>query len=415
MSKIEFKYCIFILFYFIFQASEAKVIFEQYPKTQEMTIRIEGEITPQDLDDFNDALKELSESKKMLHMNSVVLKSHGGSTNAAIDIGKLIRARKLNTFLASGSDCASACVDILISGVQRYAFGNVRVHRSTFSHDYDKDDHIVKFINDDQKSIESYVKSMGISMMLADAMLSTEAWGIRQLTELEKKQWQVFGFDRLIEETFFSETARDRHISRKEFTDIFKSNFDSCLREARNFKQTIFDCTRVKSANPPSYYMQLMKWLDKKMDIYVRTDLNDLSLNERVEVLRKKIRDGRLYLRYTTITEVNNLSPRSSQLHSVDTVSVQKLEASNKWWVEDDTLLVLVSNPIDSKLKEIVFELSTAECDLGDGGKKRLLSLPLLANLEGQNSAVYSGKLPFNYSKVIGKGTRCGVIKAAFK
>ena len=69
-------------------------------------------------------------------------------------------------------------------------------------------------------------------------------------------------------------------------------------------------------------------------------------------------------------------------------------------------------NPIDANLKEVVFELSTTDCKT-DGGKKRLLSLPLLANLEAKNSAIYSGQLPFNYNKVIGIGTRCGVIKAA--
>lgn len=169
-----------------FGLCHAKVIFEQYPKTQEMTIRIEGDITFEDLDDFKDALKNLEQSKTTLHMNSVVLKSHGGNTYAAADIGKLIRLRKLNTFLAPGSDCASACVDILISGVQRYAFGDVRVHRSNFYNNPESDDFTVVYINDDQKFKERYVKSMGISMMLADAMLSTEAWSIRKLTELEK-------------------------------------------------------------------------------------------------------------------------------------------------------------------------------------------------------------------------------------
>jgi hypothetical protein len=107
------------------------------------------------------------------------------------------------------------------------------------------------------------------------------------------------------------------------------------------------------------------------------------------------------------------LKSRKQELKQIDALSVQKMEASNKWWVENDTLSVLVMNPIDSNLKEVVFELSTTDCKT-DEGKKRLLNLPLLANLEAKNSAIYSGQLPFKYNKVIGNGTRCGLIKAAF-
>ena len=179
--------------------AHSKVIYEPYQNTQEVTIRIEGEITPKDFIDFKSALKQLDESKKSLHMNSVVLESNGGSSYISKAIGKLIRARKLNTYLPIDAECSSACVHILISGVQRYAFGAVRVHRATFMYDTDKDEHVEKFIGEAKKSNEDFVRSMGISILLADAMDSTVSWSIRQLTELEKNQWQVFGFDRLAE------------------------------------------------------------------------------------------------------------------------------------------------------------------------------------------------------------------------
>lgn len=408
------KILIFIFSIFAFSSTESlsKVIYEPYKNTTEVTIRIEHEITPKDLIDLKSALKQLDESKKTLHMNSVVLESHGGSGDTAKEIGKLIRARKFNTYLASGAECASACVHVLISGVQRYAFGDVRVHRATFMYDSDKDDHVEKFIKEAKKSNEGYVRSMGISIMLADAMDSTVSWSIRQLTELEKTQWQVFGFDRLAEELYFNQTARHRYISRNEFIHIFKSNYEDCLNEARDFKQTVFDCAKSKSLKPPSFLIQLMKWLDKKLDSYIDTDMNDLSFHDQVEALRKQIRDGKLYKRYTTITEVKDLKPSNQQLKQIDALSVQKMEAANKWWVENDTLSVLVMNPNHANLKEVVFELSTTDCKT-DGGKKRLLTLPLIANLAANDNAIYSGQLPFNYNKVIGIGTRCGLIKAA--
>jgi len=143
-SCVKTLFCIALAF-FTFSTCYSTVIYEPYLSTQEVTIRIEKEITPKDLTDFKNALKQLDESKKTLHMNSVVLESHGGSEDAAVEIGKLIRARKLNTFLATDAECASACVEILISGIQRYAFGDVRVHRATFINDYYKDERIAKF------------------------------------------------------------------------------------------------------------------------------------------------------------------------------------------------------------------------------------------------------------------------------
>lgn len=392
--------------------AHSKVVYEEFKDSHAVAIRIEHEITPKDLTDFKSALKQLDESKKTLHMNSVVLNSHGGSGDVGKEIGKLIRARKLNTYLATDDDCASACVHVLLGGVQRYAFGNVRVHRATFMGESDGDANVGKFIREAQKSNEEYVKSMGVSLMLADAMDSTESWGIRQLTELEKKQWQVNGFDRLTEELYFNQTARERYISRHEFIDIFKSNYDDCLKEARDFKQTVFDCAKNKKLKEPSYYIQFLKWLDKKLDLYIEADSKPLSFQENVEALRQKIRNGKLYLRYTTITEVKEINAQSSNTKTLDSLYVQQMEAANIWWVEGNKLSVLVLNPTKSDLKEVVFELSTTDCKT-EGGKKRLLALPLLVNLEASNSAVYNGELPFNYDKVIGKGTRCGIIRNA--
>lgn len=400
------------LFLFTTSICHSKLIYEPYQNTQKVTIRIDGEITPKDLADFKAVLKQLDESKKTLHMNAIVLNSHGGSGDVGKEIGKLIRVRKLNTYLATNDDCASACVHVLLGGVQRYAFGNVRVHRATFMGESDGDTSVGKFISEAQKSNEDYVKSMSISLMLADAMDSTESWGIRQLTELEKKQWKVFGFDRLTEELYFNQTARERYISRHEFIDIFKSNYDECLKEARDFKQTVFDCAKNKKLKEPSYYIQFLKWLDKNLDLYIEVDSKPTSFHENVEALRQKIRNGKLYLRYTTITEVKEINAQSTNTKTLDSLYVQQMEAANKWWVEDNRLSVLVRNPTKSDLKEVVFELSTTDCKT-EGGKKRLLALPLLVNLEANNSAVYRGQLPFNYDKVIGRGTRCGVIKAA--
>ena len=393
--------------------AHSKVIYEPYANSQEVTIRIENEIAPQDLLDFKSALKQLDESKKTLHMNSVELNSIGGKGGVAEDIGAIIRSRKLNTYLAADSRCYSACVSVLISGVQRYAFGRIGVHRSTFSDETIPEKDVEKFFRYAKKSNEDYLMSMRVSLLLADAMQSAESWSMRELTELEKSQWRVFGFDRPTEEVLFNQIAKKRHFSRHEFIDIFVSNYEDCLKEARDFKQTVFDCAKSKNLKPLSYYRQFRNWLAKKTVSSNGSNAQKLPHPERVEIIRTMISDGELYKRYTTITEVNDLKPNNTQFQSLDAPSVSKLEASNEWWVEDNILSVLVSNPIDSSLKEFVFELSP-DCTT-KAGKKRLLSLLLLVNLEARGSAVYSGQIPFEYIKAFGEGIRCGLIKAAYQ
>jgi hypothetical protein len=382
--------------------------------SSEVNLRLHGEITNETLKDFKEALESIEKNHQKIILNAVQLNSRGGSSSAAIEIGKIIREKKLNTYLAKDARCESACVSVLISGVERYAFGRVGVHRTTYNKDIADDSRVTSDIAESLQKNSEYIKSMGISMMLDDAINTTESWRMRYLTETEMRQWQVIGFDRLAEELYFSQTARERHISRQEFIDIFKSNYDDCLNEAREFKETIFECVKTKKLKESNYYDQFMLWLEKKLDSYDESKAEPLSFNQAVESLRKKIRDGKVYLRYSKISEVYDSSARTSDLKPLDIEFIQRMEEANKWWVEDNKIYVLLVNPIKSDLKEIVFELSDTDCKT-EGAKKRLLVMPLLANLESKNSAIYSGQLPFNYDKVIGKGTRCGLIRSAFK
>ena len=272
MNIFKASFVFYVCCFFV--ATQAKVIYEPHLNTDVMTIRIDGEITSQDLDDFNSALKQLEDSKKKLHMNSVVLKSHGGNGTIARHIGEIVRAKKLNTYLAENARCVSACVSILISGVQRYAFGQVGVHRTTYASDIDDDSRVKQDINEALKLSKDYIKRMGVSLLLDDAINTTESWRMRNLTETEKKHWSVFGFDRVEEEIYFNQTARERRIPRKEFINIFKSNYEDCFTAAFDFKQTIFDCAKTKYLKPPSYYTQFLRWLDKKTDLYLRIEKN---------------------------------------------------------------------------------------------------------------------------------------------
>jgi hypothetical protein len=407
---IRFVGCFFLILSAI--TCQAKVIAEHYKLTTELTIRIEGEITHKTLDEFKKALKDLDSTKQPLKLNSVVLDSIGGSGSVAKEIGKIIRSRGLNTYLPSDASCASACVDILISGVQRYAFGDVLVHRSTFfgeSHDDSKVESIVAYA---RKLEEDYIRSMGVSMMLADAIDTTESWRLRKLTDSEKKRWQVFGTDRVAEEILFNQIARKRYISRHEFIGIFKTNYEDCLVEAKEFKRTVFDCAEIKNRKPPNILVRSTRAIEKWIDKQFETEQPKKQFPENVSDLKEKIYGGQIYLRYMLVSELNGskTSIAEASFKSLSKTEVDQIEAANTWWVEENKIHVLLKNPTKHSIKEFTFSLSDADCK--SSGKKRLLQFQLPTMLEDENSVVYSSELPFNYLKAIGKGSKCGVIEA---
>jgi len=80
-------------------SSWAKVTLETYKDNVEVTLKIDDEITRADLDDFKKALAQIDEYHSVLHMNAVHLNSLGGNAVTAREIGRILRERKLNTYL----------------------------------------------------------------------------------------------------------------------------------------------------------------------------------------------------------------------------------------------------------------------------------------------------------------------------
>jgi hypothetical protein len=101
----------------------------------------------------------------------------------------------------------------------------------------------------------------------------------------------------------------------------------------------------------------------------------------------------------------------AKSLNPLSKAEVDQMEAANIWWVEDNKIHVLLKNPTKYPIKQFSFALSDTDCK--GSGKKRLLQFQLPTMLEAENSVVYSSELPFDYAKVIGKGTKCGVIENA--
>ncbi len=178
--------------------ANALVSLEPFNNTEKFTIVIKGEITDVDEEDFKIAIDTVQKKNYQLHLNIVQLDSRGGSKRTGIAIGRLIRKYKLNTFIAPDSRCNSACVLVFIGGIQRYGFGKIGVHSTTFSDGADiKDRFIPDVVEKDIETITNYVKEQRISPQLSSAILATPFWTMKFLSPEEKTSWNVNGTDRV--------------------------------------------------------------------------------------------------------------------------------------------------------------------------------------------------------------------------
>lgn len=229
-------------------SSWATVTLEKYKNTNEVTIKIHHQIIEEDLIEFKNALDTIEKEKRVLHMNAVQLNSPGGNGSIGRKIGTTIKEKKLYTYVAPRSVCASACVNILMGGVVRYPFGSVEVHRTTYTLGADVDDSLTEsFVRMDIKTVKDYSAAMGMTVALTEAILNTESWKIRKISEVEKREWQVFGTDRAYEERLFTAIAIEQQMQRPNFIRVFSTNYEDCLKDAEKFERTAYDCAKTKS------------------------------------------------------------------------------------------------------------------------------------------------------------------------
>ena len=403
-----------IAFIVISSSSYANVLLQAY-NASEVTIKIVGEITDEDLKDFKDALARMDEEKSVLHMNAVQLDSGGGDPSVAMEIGKLIRERRLNTYIAPDDSCASACVYIAVAGVLRYAFGDLRVHRTSFGNELPDTSMIATRVEEWRREKIAYFASMNISYMLFDAVQSTPNWQIRSITDAEKRQWQLIGADQLTEETLFTEIAKERSISRTEFIHIYKQNYELCLQQAKSFNQTTFECAKDRKVKKISHYQHWLQRLQAWIDGRYPTTTFIQSFEQNVDDLLKQIDRGRVYLRYMKTEPMSSPTQQLDKtLVPIDKDDVNLMEATNVWWAwkKRNTIYVHLANPTRHTIKRITFSISNDNCI--KNGTKRFVSLDLIEPLDRYRAAVYSGSMPFNYAKEVGDGEKCGIVEEAF-
>ena len=211
--------------------------------TENYTIKISKHVRQIDFEKFDDLLKFAERKKMKLHMNAVQLDLLGGDPTAAREIGKIIRNKKLNTYLAPKDNCLSACIYIAVSGVRRMIYGNVSVHRLALVYKELTNEQIASIIREHNRVSNQYLIDMGASVLLVEAINLTPNWGLRRLKDDEILHWGIFGADHIAEEILFREASARVGISTKEFDSAYVEHMEICKKEEFSFKNLLVDCT----------------------------------------------------------------------------------------------------------------------------------------------------------------------------
>lgn len=150
------------------------------------------------------------------------LDSPGGDLDAAIKTGRILRSWQATVLVQDGAQCASACVLVLLGGVQRIVVsGNIGLHRPYSRDSSSSPDDAAKKYRIIRAKLQSYFQEMNIPDRLLDAMNAVSPhqtrWLSGQRDEKELEELWIQGRDPVWEDVLLSRQAQELDISKQEY------------------------------------------------------------------------------------------------------------------------------------------------------------------------------------------------------
>jgi hypothetical protein len=188
-----------------------------------LVLQINGEITEatvSQLEGFIDKTRRKADAtKSAFSLFSVELNSPGGSVDAAMAIGRIMRKNEAGTFVNRGAICFSSCVLILAGGSFRSFEGKIGIHRPYFpvpSGDVSAES-IKATYQKTLQDLRTYLREMNVVEGLADAMLRVEPENLRLLGEPELANYGITPVDPIAREAYDLQAAKSNGVDRQEY------------------------------------------------------------------------------------------------------------------------------------------------------------------------------------------------------
>jgi ATP-dependent protease ClpP protease subunit len=182
-------------------------------------------------------------NKSSLHpIRSVFLDSPGGSVDAGIALGRLLREQRVWTSVLHPNQCISSCIFALAGGAYRepyitgydYIDARVGIHRPYLIDTSLTTSQVQKAATDIEAKVRAYFREMNISQRLVDDMMVIPSNQVRWLSASDIDLYGLLGSDPVIEEARILAGAKQLGISRAEFERreeqaVIAMNWNSCL------------------------------------------------------------------------------------------------------------------------------------------------------------------------------------------
>jgi ATP-dependent protease ClpP protease subunit len=155
---------------------------------------------------------------------SVEINSPGGSVDASMALGRLLRGKETLIFVSDDGECASSCVFVLAGAEDRGLVnkngelmgGYVGIHRPYLTDTTLTGQQVQQQIYEVENKIRSYFSEMHISQRLADDMMAIPTNNIRWLTPRELINYGLDGEDPVLRESHILFEAKEgRNVSRR--------------------------------------------------------------------------------------------------------------------------------------------------------------------------------------------------------
>jgi len=189
-------------------------------------IWIAGEIMPDTPSKVSSAITKLKEMGRIAVPQMVTsepefevkLNSEGGSVDAAIEIGRMLRELDAIIVVEKDGQCLSSCVLILAGGTTRGMYGRIGIHRPYFEtpNKSPTSAEVSAAMARVRAKIASYLSGMNVDRTLADDMIKTPPEKIHFLTPNDLNHYGLLGRDPVSEETSSLREASKYGLSRAE-------------------------------------------------------------------------------------------------------------------------------------------------------------------------------------------------------
>jgi hypothetical protein len=164
-------------------------------KRCDLTVELKGEIVAASADE----VAVLLSSTDTYLFRQFKIDSPGGNLDAAIAIGRMLRADRIAVIIGKGAQCVSACVMVLAGGVERRLLGIIGIHRpyldQPIASQLPAPDKLRSNYEQMLNVVRAYLRDMNVSERLAEDMLKIPPADVRYLSNDELVNYGVTYLD----------------------------------------------------------------------------------------------------------------------------------------------------------------------------------------------------------------------------